>query len=530
MPNRAAILLRQSSRKPGSESLDMQEQVCRAKAAALKAEVVTVARDEAISAFKIHPMKRPKLGPVFEANDDLDLLIYYKQSRCFRRVVPDFSDVVMWATTHDVLLVSATENLGDPRQHKELLVPLITAWADQGSSEATSGFLTDLFAMNRAAGRWSGGKPPYGYKSIPIGLKQHKLAIDDEAAAIVREAVARVQRGESLNSICADFNRRDIPSPDNRMRQLTGGKLIFRDDGTLRRWTLGRWQRGSLSIILRSPAIVGHLMHGKQEVRGEDGAPVIGAPPIITEKEWEQVKLILGDHRVPKRSQRSSLLLRVAFCICGCPLYRWSTTSRGKRYTHYKCLKLCRPDKYPESCQSRPIPSGWLDDYATQIFLARVGHAEITRKVVIGDDSHARKLAAVGKKIASLTEQRYVQEIITPDFDATMARLQEEHAHLSAIDTPEPRIEEEGTGRTFAQEWADRDEAGRRQLMIGAGFRLIYARLPDEAYVQVVEVDERIAERARLAVGGELVQVPESKLADAFGPAREVLNRPRPVR
>ena len=159
MPKHAGILLRQSTRKPGSESLDMQEEICRRKAADLGAEVAVVARDEAISAFKIHPMRRPKLGKVFDARAELDYLIYYKQSRCFRRVMPDFSDVVMWATKDDVLLVSATENLGDPRRHKELLVPLITAWSDQGSSEATSGFLTDLYARNRVAGRWSGGKP-----------------------------------------------------------------------------------------------------------------------------------------------------------------------------------------------------------------------------------------------------------------------------------------------------------------------------------------------------------------------------------
>jgi DNA invertase Pin-like site-specific DNA recombinase len=92
-------------------------------------------------------------------------------SRYFRRAIPDFSDVVGWARKNDVLLVSATENLGDPRLHRELLLPLITAWTDQGDSETKSEILTELYAKIRKEGRWHGGKPPYGYMSAQAGPK-----------------------------------------------------------------------------------------------------------------------------------------------------------------------------------------------------------------------------------------------------------------------------------------------------------------------------------------------------------------------
>src|SRR5258708_11143370 len=192
------------------------------------------------------------------------MVISYRQSRCFRRVFPEFGDVLRWANKHDVLLVSATENMGDPRQHKDLLLPLITAWTDQGDSETKSQIYSDLYARYREEGRWTGGKVPYGYRSVQTGPKRHDLAVDEVAAAVLREAVARVLRGESLNSVCADLNRRAIPSPLNRQRLLYGGKLIFRDDGTGRRWTLGPWHRGSLVLILKSPALLGRAMHGNR--------------------------------------------------------------------------------------------------------------------------------------------------------------------------------------------------------------------------------------------------------------------------
>src|SRR5258708_231712 len=251
------------------------------------------------------------------------MVISYRQSRCFRRVFPEFGDVLRWANKHDVLLVSATENMGDPRQHKDLLLPLITAWTDQGDSETKSQIYSDLYARYREEGRWTGGKVPYGYRSMQTGPKRHDLAVDEAAAACLPEAVSRA----------------------------------------------------------------------------------------------------------PRRSQDSSLLLRVAYCIDGLPLYRWSTTSRGKRYTYYKCLALCRTDRFPQGCVSAPIPLEFLDDLATQLFLAEVGHVEITHQGIEGDDSPKKRLDALGKRIITLTAEEEEQEI---DHGHEIARLRDERARLRA--------------------------------------------------------------------------------------------------
>ncbi len=509
MTQRAAIVLRQSITRQGSESLDLQEGVCRAKAAELGVEVVMCVRDESVSAFKIHPMQRRKLKAVFEAGDGLDMMIYYRQSRCFRRTLPDFSDVVMWATKHDVLLVSATENFGDPRKHAELLVPLITSWTDQGDSETKSQIFTDLKAKYRREGRWAGGKIPYGYRSVETAPKRHDLAVDEVAAAIVREAVCRVLRGESLNSICADFNRRGVASPMNRLRQLCGGKLRFYDDGSGTRWTLARWTRQSLKIILLSPATIGHAMHGNREIIRDEGSPSVIAPPLIPEKEWERVKLALGDHRTPRRSKDASLLLRVAYCMDGLPLYRFSSNPHGKIYTYYKCLALCRPDRYPDGCTSAAIPMGFLDDLATGLFLAEVGDVEVMRQVVEADDSHKRRLNVLGKRIIALTAEEVEHD---KDHDEEIARLKAERARLRVLKVPGPRVREESTGRTFAQEWEARDVTGRRDLMVKAGFRVEAGFVNGNLAVMHV-LDPELAKRAGKAASGQQVTIPADDFA-----------------
>jgi hypothetical protein len=75
----------------------------------------------------------------------------------------------------------------------------------------------------REVGRWGGGKWPYGYRTIPNpDGKGHVLIIDRQAAAVILEARERVIRGEAVTAIAADFNRREIPSPMDHMRKLSG--------------------------------------------------------------------------------------------------------------------------------------------------------------------------------------------------------------------------------------------------------------------------------------------------------------------
>ena len=60
---RAVGVIRLSKRNDASESPQVQRHDIEAKAAALGAELVDVVVDLAVSAFKIPPMDRPKLGP-----------------------------------------------------------------------------------------------------------------------------------------------------------------------------------------------------------------------------------------------------------------------------------------------------------------------------------------------------------------------------------------------------------------------------------------------------------------------------------
>ncbi|WP_211590676.1 recombinase family protein [Microbispora sp. H11081] len=64
--------------------------------------------------------------------------------------------------------------------------------------------------QNAEAGKVSGG----GMR--PDGYAEDRITVIDEEADIIREATRRVLAGESLASVCKDFQRRDVKTPSGR--------------------------------------------------------------------------------------------------------------------------------------------------------------------------------------------------------------------------------------------------------------------------------------------------------------------------
>jgi site-specific DNA recombinase len=500
-----------------------QRQDIEAKARELGADLIHVAEDLAVSAFKIPPLQRPKLAEWLNRTDDYEILIYWKQDRFVRRLVPDFFQMIMWAQQHKIRLISATEPFGDPTQHAEQMVPIMHAWLGQGESENESQRMINTQRYLREVGRWTGGAVPFGYLAVPAPSgKGFVLRIDPAAAAVIREALRRVIDGEALTAITADFNRRGIPTPRDHQRLQAGkapgkpkrdgsGALIFGKDGEPERVPVA-WHTSSLQKILRSEALIGRIRHYGETVRGIDGRPVRRAEPIITREEWNHLQTALDDparRRVKRRVQDPSLVLRVAFCaLCAAPMYRWvNVKANGKAHAYYRCRTSYRRAEQRGDCPSLPVPGTWLEDLATSLFLTQVGEVELLKRHAVPGDVHAAELEEIGKAIADLTTDRYVKGITREDYDAVLAGLQSEHSRLSELPSLPPRIEYRPTGKTFRQLWdATTDTGARRQLMTEAGFRMEVARTTRGTEV-AYSLDEDLARRAGLAASGRPVTV-----------------------
>jgi hypothetical protein len=81
-------------------------------------------------------MQRSKIS-VLAREAALDYLIHWRQDRFVRRLFPDFADMIAWASRHNVRLVSATEQPGDPTVYVEQMVPVLRAWLGEGNPAAS---------------------------------------------------------------------------------------------------------------------------------------------------------------------------------------------------------------------------------------------------------------------------------------------------------------------------------------------------------------------------------------------------------
>jgi len=516
-PSKALGIVRLSHRDDESTSPARQRLKIEEKAEALGIPELDIVEDLATSAFRIHPLERPKLAVKLKDDEYLRTLthiIYFRQDRFVRRLLPDFVDMVMLASRHGLKLISATEDLGDPTEHAEMLGPLIKAWLGEGESRSTSARLRDMHEYLRNEGRWGGGQAPYGYMHVPRpdGLKGQILVIDPVAAKIYHDIIRRVIKGESVFSIVADLNARGVLSPHNRRRQLAGLPLKTKA-GTDTSGSI--WRSSTVETMLRNPNVLGYVIHKRQVVYGPDGTPLVRAKALITVRQWDQLQEALRARQRPDssfRTQTASLLLRIAYCAsCGAPMYHAKIVKpSGRAYLYYRCRDAARWGEARRPCNAPQIRADWLEDKAAEEFLDAVGRVTITRRVYSAGSGTAERLEVVHRALTAARVEHDSGGYSYPggeeEYRQRVTRLAAEMSALTAEEVVPAGYREEDTGQTFRARWEELEALGdvqaQRQLMLSSGFVLWAIRTPDGPRM-VAERDPELAERARRTASGQ---------------------------
>jgi site-specific DNA recombinase len=211
------------------------------------------------------------------------------------------------------------------------------------------------------AGRWSGGRRPYGYEADGATVIQAE-------ADTLRWAAAQVLAGVSLNAIVAELNTRGA-------RTSTGRP----------------WKPTELSRVLVRPRNAGLMVH-----RGQVVGPA-GWPPILDEGTWRGVCAVLSDpgRRTNTSTARRWLLSGLAVCgVCGDPV---RSTSAGTVHG--------RPTKPAYTCRSGKHvvrDAAEVDRFVEQVILERLSRPD-ARELLAPDQTtdtaalHARDAALRGR-------------------------------------------------------------------------------------------------------------------------------------
>lgn len=286
-------------------------------------------------------------------------------------------------------------------------------------------------AAHASAGRWLGGRPPYGYALVDAGphpnpdkassgARLHQLALDEVTAPIVKRIFSMyVDERLGYKAIARALTDDGVPCPSAHDRERnphrpghawagSAVRAILANPRYLGRQVFGRQERYEPLIDPNQPALGhAHRMRWRDEtawVRSESATH----PALVDESTWLQAQALMQSRRVmsprPPRSRPGRYVLAGLLVCAHCGRRMQGSHSDGRAY--YRC-KLASadyatvPDGHPRSLavQERRILRP-LDEWLVELFAPGRIH-ELAAAVVVADAAlDAPEVAAARAAIA----------------------------------------------------------------------------------------------------------------------------------
>lgn len=333
---RAAIYVRLSEETDTTTSPDRQRADC-AKVVEANGWThdpdVDVFEDLDLSAYS--GVARPAWDRLMGSLDTYDVLVCWKLDRLYRRFT-GFVRLMETLDQHGVRLVSVNDTLDTTTPMGQAIAGFLAAQAETESANASVRIRSAMDFIARA-GKWHGGKVPYGWQAVshPDGGK--RLVLDPATAPTVREIVMWLEQGMSGREVANRLNATGIPS-----------------------WSGSPWSGQQVYSMVRNPRMAGWQPTGGQILRDPDGNPVPGPEPMIDPERWQRLVDRLSTAGWDRtRRTGATLLSGLGRCaLCGGPLAGWTSDHPRASYT---CSR--RADSGRSYCDGTSIKVSWLDDY-----------------------------------------------------------------------------------------------------------------------------------------------------------------------
>ena len=314
--NRMVLLLRNSSKKQAEKKITedgkieydipLQRSILTPWAERMGYTIVKELVEGGISGFKISAEKRDAVIELKAMADrrEFDVLGIYMSDR-LGRIADETPLIVSYLNARGIRVLSYTDGEISSKTHDEKLMTYIRYWQAEGESIKTSKRIKDAHGQAVEQGKWRGGHPPYGYRTVSKGTLNGKgrpifdVEIDPEAAEVVRTIFRLYREHYAFKGIAKYLNDNEIPTTT----------------GVLWSWT-------QIEDILHNKLYIGIYELGKKAKKIRAVSPIMPHLVIISEEEFYEVQeLIKKNTKVPKRSRPtirgSSLLSGLLYCECG---------------------------------------------------------------------------------------------------------------------------------------------------------------------------------------------------------------------
>jgi len=418
------------SSDPDGTRLGVERQIadCEARAASLGWRVHDVYVDNDVSAWS--GRTRPEYERLCEdiKAGTVNALVVWHADRLHRhpRELEEFITLIEAAGDFELSTVTAGDlDLGDStgRAVARILGAVARKESDDKSARIRRKHL-ELATKGQVSG---GGTRPYGYT-------QDRRQVVAQEAGYLREAARRVLAGESLRSVCADFNERGI--------NTSAG---------------GPWSIETLRRIL-----AGARISGRRDHHGEIVAKAVW-PRIITPADSDRLRALLRrtagsgpSGRSPRRYLLTGGLLRCG--LCDTPLVSRPRPGGVRRY-------VCASGPGFGGCGRIAATAEPLEDFVAQAVLYRLDTPQLARalrdarKANLEHDQLAAQVTDDQAMLEQLATDYAAKTITHPEWLAArnpiQARIDATKRRLSRI-SPTHRIDDyAGHSTALRDAWAD---------------------------------------------------------------------------
>ncbi|GAB3224013.1 hypothetical protein GCM10027447_12180 [Glycomyces halotolerans] len=380
----------------------VKQQVQRGTAAGEELAVASleIYRDNDVSASAFSTKARDEWDRMMAdlAAGRFDLVMLWEASRGSRTSAEGVAFVDLCAAQSALVYIideDTAYNPRKPRDRKRLLEMIIDA-------EYESGQTSERINRDKLALLESGrpdGKIPFGHRRLYDDRTRELIRQEPDPVTrgCIREGVQRINQGWSLRRVRLDFNRRAALDPDDPQW------VPLMESGA-------PWRNDNLRRVLLNPAHIGMRKHPTTGELLEAGwAPLFGDAAWIDE--WWSCHRVLTneDRRASRAAQADHLVSYFMTCdVCGRRQGAGRPPGGTTRNIRYSCRDDPRVDPVPEmgpGCTS--IRVSWVDDYISDLVIARVSQPDVIARIGAADDSEAAAAQAEVKRLQAKLDEAF---------------------------------------------------------------------------------------------------------------------------
>ena len=299
-----------------------------------------------------------------------------------------------------------------------------------------------------------GTRAPYGYIKDP---ETKKLAVDDEAAAIVRRIFAMCAGGNGPSQIARILKKEQVLTPTMYAYTRYGMNHTCLDTAHPYNWS-----DSAIANLLENEIYLGNTVNMKYSTKSyKDKRRVEHSreeclvfkdthPALITQEVWDIVQRVRKNRRRPTKMEEQNKYSGLVFCAdCGSNMVLHRARTMSASYNHFTCRTY---KKDGESCTGHYIRECVLDEVVLkdlrrvtamarerpEEFAAYIGSrqsAEIQREI----RKQEKELAAMRKRKAELDaifkklyEDSVLSRITTEQFQMLSSSYTEEQNQIAA--------------------------------------------------------------------------------------------------